>query len=79
MDEDELYCYDIASRRALHLLHFVRMLASPETEDTACYFYNRMEKGGARWVSYHFEKAAERVETDSSLVRIIEEVESDDD
>ena len=75
MDTNELYCYDVVTQRSLQLLHFVRMLAAPETEEIACYFYNRIEKNSVRWVSYHFEKAAERVEPDSAVLKIINEVE----
>jgi hypothetical protein len=77
MDANELYCYDNVSQRPLQLLHFVRMLAAPETEETACYFYNRLEKNGIRWVSYHFEKEAARVLADAAVLKIINEVEED--
>ena len=55
MDSTELYCYDVVTERPLQLLHFVRMLAVPGAEKVACFFYNRIEKEGIRWVSYHFE------------------------
>jgi hypothetical protein len=77
MDANELYCYDVVTRRPLQLLHFVRMLSAPESEEVACYFYNRLEKTGVRWVSYHFEKEAERIEPDSSVIKLINEVEED--
>jgi hypothetical protein len=77
MDASELYCFDVATRRPLQLLHFVRMLSAPESEEAACYFYNRLEKNSVRWVSYHFEKAAERVEPDSAVFKLINEVEGD--
>ncbi len=77
MDANELYCYDNTSRRPLQLLHFVRMLAAPETEEVACYFYNRVEKNSVRWVSYHFEKEAQRFLADAAVLKIISEVEED--
>jgi len=77
MDANELYCYDVVTRRPLQLLHFVRMLSAPESEEVACYFYNRLENTGVRWVSYHFEKEAERIEPDSSVIKLINEVEED--
>jgi hypothetical protein len=43
MDASELYCFDVATRRPRQLLHFVRMFSAPETEEVACYFYNRLE------------------------------------
>jgi len=52
------------------------MLATPGTEDIACYFCNRIDKNGVRWVSYHFEQAAERVLADA-VVKIISDVEDE--
>jgi hypothetical protein len=77
MDANELYCYDNVTRRPLQLLHFVRMLAAPDTEEIACYFFNRIDKNGMRWVSYHFEKEAERHLADAAMVKIISDVEED--
>jgi hypothetical protein len=75
MDVNELYCYDLVSRQPLQLLHFVRMLPAPDNEEIACYFFNRLEEQSVRWVSYHFEKEAERVEPDASVLRVINEAE----
>src|SRR6476646_6192778 len=75
MDSDELYLFDTASQQPLQLLHFFRMMPSPRTEEIACYFYNRVEKEGVRWVSYHFEKDADVVSPDPSVVDLIGEVE----
>ncbi len=51
------------------------MMPVPESEEIACYFFNRLEQKDARWVSYHFEGKAERVESDASVRKLIEEVE----
>ena len=75
MDSTELYCYDVVTQRPLQLLHFVRMLAVPGSEEIACFFYNRVEKEGIRWVSYHFERESERVEPDSAVTKIINDIE----
>ena len=48
MDASELYCLDLITRRPLQILHFVRMLPAPDTEEIACYFFNRIEKQGVR-------------------------------
>jgi len=37
-------------------------MASPKTEQNACYFFNKQQKDGLRFVSYHFEKEAEITE-----------------
>jgi hypothetical protein len=75
MDASELYFFDITSRQPLQLLHLFRMMPVPESEEVACYFFNRLEEKDARWVSYHFEGKAERVEPDASVIKLIEEVE----
>jgi len=75
MDVNELYCYDLLTRRPLELLHFVRMLPAPDNEEIACYFFNRLDDKGIRWISYHFDREAERVEADLSVLRLIEEAE----
>jgi hypothetical protein len=74
-DTEELYLFDTASQQPLQLLHFFRMMPSPKTEEIACYFYNRVEKDGVRWVSYHFEKDSEFISADPSVLKLIQEVE----
>jgi len=78
MDSNEIYFFDSTARLPLQLLHFFRMMPSPESEETACYFYNRLDKQGVRWVSYHFEGEAERVEPDAAIISLIQEVEEND-
>ena len=75
MDSEELYLFDTASQHPLQLLHFFRMMPSPRTEEIACYFYNRLEKEGVRWVPYHFEKDSDVIFPDPSVLRLIREVE----
>ena len=75
MDVNELYFYDNVARRPLEILHFVRKMPAPDNEEIACYFFNRLEEQSVRWVSYHFEREAERVEADVSVLRLIEEAE----
>lgn len=77
MDSRELYLLDTTTRRPMQLLHFVRMMPLPDTEEVACYFYNRSTKEGVRWVSYHCEGKPERIEPDPAVLRVIEEVEQD--
>lgn len=59
MDDRFLHLLDAEGDRSLALLPFVRIMASPKTEENACYFYNRRERGVQRYVSYHFEAEAE--------------------
>lgn len=69
MDDGSLYIKGIDANRALKLLPFIKVMPSPKSEVNACYFYNRREKEGERFVSYHFE-------TESEIVEIFPEVEA---
>ncbi len=76
MDSQELYFFDTTKRQPLRLLHFFRMMAVPEAEEAACYFLSRVEKPNVVWVSYHFERKEDRIEPDPSVIKLIEEVET---
>jgi hypothetical protein len=78
MDKNELYLFDFTTRHPLQLLPFFRILPSPRTEENACYFYNRVQKDGVRWVSYHFEQEAELIRSDDALLKVISEIETND-
>ena len=54
LDVDSLYVINGDQCNALKLLPLVRVGASPGTAKNACYFFNRTERDGARFVSYHF-------------------------
>lgn len=56
-----LHFVGVGSNEALPLLPFVKVMPSPKTALNACYFYNRTEKEGVRFVSYHFAEDAECV------------------
>jgi hypothetical protein len=51
---ESLYIINGDQGSALKLLPLVQVNASPQTEKNACYFFNRTENVGARFVSYHF-------------------------
>ncbi len=59
MDRGWLYLLENGSPHGLKLLPFVRVMASPSKVANACYFYNRAEREGQRFVSYHFEEESE--------------------
>ncbi|HYW44883.1 MAG TPA: N-6 DNA methylase [Bryobacteraceae bacterium] len=76
MDSTELYFFDTTTRQPLQTLHFFRMMSVPESEQIACYFFTRLDKKNVCWISYHFEgDKADRTEPDTSVLRLIEEVE----
>ena len=75
MDSEKLYLLDMSMNLPLELLPLFRMFSSPDAEKNACYFYNRIDKGSVRWVSYHFEQESERMEQDLELVSLIDDLE----
>lgn len=62
LDNGRLYLLVDGASHGLKLLPFVRVMASPSKVANACYFYNRAERDGQRFVSYHFEEEAEVVD-----------------
>lgn len=62
MEDGHLHLKSPDETRSLKLLPLVKVMPSPRTEENACYFYNRQQKGGIRFLSYHFESDAEVVE-----------------
>ena len=67
MDKQELYLIHDNQLKPIKLLPFIRLMESPKTQQNACYFYNRLNKEGVRWVSYHFESEAEIVCPDDEI------------
>jgi len=54
LDVERLYLSKRDSGRALKLLPLIQVGPSPPSEKNACYFFSRLEREGARFVSYHF-------------------------
>jgi hypothetical protein len=54
LDVDRLYLSKTKSGHALKLIPLIQVGPSPQSEKNACYFFSRLEKDGARFVSYHF-------------------------
>jgi len=54
LDVDSLYIINGDQENALKLLPLVRVGPSPKSANNACYFFNRQEREGARFISYHF-------------------------
>lgn len=55
----QLYLLADGAPKGLKLIPFVRVMASPSQVANACYFYNRSDRDGQRFVSYHFEQESE--------------------
>lgn len=54
LDVERLYLLNKNSGGALLLLPLVQVGPSPQSAKNACYFFNRLEGDGARFVSFHF-------------------------
>ena len=68
MDKQELYLIHDNQLKPIKLLPFIRLMKSPKTKQNACYFYNRLNKEGVRWVSYHFESEADVIRPDDEIM-----------
>jgi hypothetical protein len=66
LDEKCLYLHDLRRSDALELAPFIRM-GPPSQDNTACYFYNRLDGAQTRWLSYHHEDEAEFTAEDAKL------------
>lgn len=59
LDVERLYLSKKDTGRALKLLPLVQVGPSPQSAKNACYFFSRLEREGARFVSYHFTEKPE--------------------
>jgi hypothetical protein len=62
MEDGQLHLWSPAESRTLKLLPLIKVMPSPKTEENACYFYNRREKKGIRFLSYYFESDSDVVQ-----------------
>jgi hypothetical protein len=58
MDVKKLYMLHEGQNTPIELLPFIKY----HQESKACYFYNKVESGNTRWISFHYEKKAEKNE-----------------
>lgn len=54
LDVESLYLSRNNAGQALKLIPLVQVGPSPQSAKNACYFFSRLERDGARFVSYHF-------------------------
>lgn len=73
-EEGALYMLEDGASLLLPLRHLFQVRRSPESAVDACYFYDRLEDDGIRWVSYHYEAKAEVVDSDDDTQALIEEL-----
>ncbi|MBN2550305.1 MAG: N-6 DNA methylase [Anaerolineales bacterium] len=60
LDVERLYIVHRDSLRVLQLLPLIIIGSSPTSAKNACYFFNRVEKEGLRYISYHYTDLPER-------------------
>jgi hypothetical protein len=59
LKRNTLYLLDKDRDQAIELLPLLKISNAPKEVANACYFYNRKQSDGVRYVSYHFEKEAD--------------------
>ena len=69
-----LYLLDKDRDSAVELLPLVKISSSPKEAANACYFYNRKQPSGIRYVSYHFEKEADRTFSGADVEQMFREL-----
>lgn len=74
LDKKKLFFASNDSMQALELVPLLKFRQGPSSEENACYFYNRMEKNGVRWVSYHFDKESDVVESDDVILEELRDI-----
>lgn len=77
LDVERLYLVSRDSGRALLLLPLMQIGPSPSSARNACYFFNRVDKDGARFISYHFMDQPElkdQSDETSAAIRFLSEV-----
>ncbi|HLW01389.1 MAG TPA: hypothetical protein VKT82_22225 [Ktedonobacterales bacterium] len=73
MESRKLYLLYEQQYRPIKLLPFIRLMESPKTEQSACYFYSRLVDGQrVRWVSYQFEGEPELDQPDVEVQAALE-------
>jgi len=78
LDVDALYLLPRDSDKGLRLLPLMHVGPSPASARNACYFFNRVDKDGIRFVSYHFVDQPERkdhFEEASKAIKLLTETE----
>jgi len=62
LEIDSLYLVSKNSGRALKLLPLIKLEQPPQTAKAACYFFNRKESDGLRYLVYHLSEKSEKIE-----------------
>lgn len=73
-EEGHLYMIESGASLPLRLGPLFTLQRSPESVEDACYFYDRLEASGVRWVSYHYEPQPEVVRPGPEVIQLIQEL-----
>jgi hypothetical protein len=77
MDVERIYVSSGRAPQALKLLPLVQIDHAPQSAKNACYFFSRLERDGARFVSYHYADKPElkgRFDDATETIRFLTEV-----
>lgn len=75
LDEENIYLYSNISQKAIELLPFVKIMPSPKTGETVCYFYNKLlNNNKARFISYHYGNDSDIELHSDNLIKVINEI-----
>lgn len=81
LDAEELHLVDVSDepvKGGLQLVPLVRLRPAPSSEETACYFYSRLNGERAEYVSHHFERESRIPVTDEDLLAFFERLDPAD-
>ena len=74
LEDQNLYFWNYGATSALHLVPLLRILPTGDDEE-GCYFYDRMNSGQARWLSYHYGGSERPLEpADPDLIEVIDDL-----
>jgi hypothetical protein len=73
-EEGGLYMLEAGSSLPLRLAPLFTLKHSPASAEDSCYFYDRLERDGVRWVSYHFEDQPDLISPNQEVVDLIAEL-----
>lgn len=74
LDNSKLYLQLIDTGEVLELPPYFILKNSPVDAKNACYFYNRVEKGNTKYVSYHYEGRPEDIEAGKTAFDHIKQI-----
>ena len=74
LETGTLYFLDPTENHALELVPLIKMDSPPMSETTTCYFYNRIQPDGVRYISYHYATEAERKYTPNEARAVLRDL-----